>query len=244
MLLMTEKGMFDEEGLEASDGVLRGEVPEEPLPVVEDGLTILVDQRTGQKTGHYLDQRYNRRAGAARARGRRVADVCCYTGGFTLPCLRAGAESVAAVDVSQWALALAAANARANGLDDGRVRFEAADAFRWLEARVEADGTFELLILDPLRFARSARGVAGALRGYRRLNELAVRCLAPRGLLVTCSCTGRVGREMFESVLGEVEVAAGRRIRILERRGQVGDHPVSPTCPETSYLKCLICEMD
>ena len=151
---------------------------------------------------------------------------------------------MAAVDVSQWALALAAANARANGLDDGRVRFEAADAFRWLEARVEADGTFELLILDPLRFARSARGVAGALRGYRRLNELAVRCLAPRGLLVTCSCTGRVGREMFESVLGEVEVAAGRRIRILERRGQVGDHPVSPTCPETSYLKCLICEMD
>ena len=162
MLLMTEKGLFDEEGLEASDGVLRGEVPEEPLPVVEDGLTILVDQRTGQKTGHYLDQRYNRRAGAARARGRRVADVCCYTGGFTLPCLRAGAESVTAVDVSQWALALAAANARANGLDDGRVRFEAADAFRWLEARVEADETFELLILDPLRFARSARGVAPA----------------------------------------------------------------------------------
>jgi 23S rRNA (cytosine1962-C5)-methyltransferase len=241
LLLRTEKGVLEEEGLEARDGLLRGEAPEEPMPVVENGLTFLVDLRTGQKTGYFLDQRDNRVAVARYAAGRRIADVFCYTGGFTLPCLRAGAASVVGVDVSAPAVDLAAANARANGLDDGRVRFEAGDAFKWLEARGEAGERFDMIVLDPPRFARSSRGVPGALRGYRTLNELAVRCLEPGGILVTCSCTGRVTREMFEGVLGEVEVATGRRIRILANHGQAGDHPVSATCPETAYLKCLIC---
>ena len=243
-LLRTEKGVLEEEGLEARDGVLRGEAPEEPLPVVENGLSFLVDLRTGQKTGYFLDQRDNRVAVAALAGGRRVADVFCYTGGFTLPCLRAGAASVVGVDVSAHALELAAANARANGLDDGRVHFEASDAFKWLEARAAAGERFDMVILDPPRFARSSRGVSGALRGYRRLNELAVRCLVPGGVLVTCSCTGRVSREQFTGVLADVETLTGRRIRIVESRGQAGDHPVSPTCPETAYLKCVVCDVE
>jgi 23S rRNA (cytosine1962-C5)-methyltransferase len=244
ILLRTEKGVLEEEGLEARDGLLRGSAPAEPMPIVENGLTFLADLRTGQKTGFFLDQRDNRVTVARYARDRRVADVFCYTGGFTLPCLRAGAASVVGVDVSAGALELAAANVRANGLDDGRVRFEAADAFNWLEARVEAGERFDMVILDPPRFARSSRGVPGALRGYRGLNELAVRCLEPGGILVACSCTGRVTREMFEGVLGEVEVATARRIRILEDRGQAGDHPVSPTCPETAYLKCVVALVD
>ena len=101
-----------------------------------------------------------------------------------------------------------------------------------------------MIVLDPPRFARSTRGVSGALHGYRRLNEAAVRCLVPGGVLVTYSCTGRVSREMFEGVLGEVDVAIGRRIRILESHGQAGDHPVSPTCRETAYLKCLVCSVE
>jgi 23S rRNA (cytosine1962-C5)-methyltransferase len=241
ILLRTEKGVLEEEGLEARDGLLRGEAPEEPIPVVENGLTFLVDLRTGQKTGYFLDQRDNRVAVARYAAGRRIADVFCYTGGFSLPCLRAGAASVIGVDVSASAVELAMANARANGLDDGRVRFEAGDAFKWLEARVEAGERFDMIILDPPRFARSSRGVPGALRGYRGLNELAVRCLEPGGILVTCSCTGRVTRDMFEGVLAEVEVATTRRIRIVEHRGQAADHAVSPTCTETEYLKCLLC---
>jgi 23S rRNA (cytosine1962-C5)-methyltransferase len=101
-----------------------------------------------------------------------------------------------------------------------------------------------MIVLDPPRFARSGRGVAGALRGYYGLNDLAVRCLNPGGVLVTCSCTGRVTREMFGDVLAQVEVTSGRRIRIVESRGQAADHPVSATCPETAYLKCLVCAVE
>jgi len=244
VLLRTEKGMLEEEGLEATDGPLRGTAPEEPVPVVENGLTFLVDLRTGQKTGYFLDQRENRRAIAPFAARRSVADLFCYTGGFTLPCLRAGAASVAAVDMSERAIGLARANASANGLDDGRVSFEVSDAFKWLEARVAEGARFDMIVLDPPRFARSGRGVASALRGYHGLNDLAVRCLNPGGVLVTCSCTGRVTREMFGHVLAQVEVTTGRRIRILESRGQAADHPVSPTCPETAYLKCLVCAVE
>ena len=244
VMLRTEKGMLEEEGLEATDGLLRGSAPEEPVAVVENGLSFLVDLRTGQKTGYFLDQRDNRRAVAPLAAGRRVADLFCYTGGFTLPLLRAGAASVVAVDVSQRAVELARANARANGLDGGRVHFEVSDAFKWLEARAGEGVTYDMIVLDPPRFARSGRGVAGALRGYHGLNELAVRCLEPGGILVTCSCTGRVTRDMFQDVLGQVETSTGRRIRILDARGQAPDHPVSPTCPETAYLKCLVCAVD
>jgi 23S rRNA (cytosine1962-C5)-methyltransferase len=244
VLLRTEKGMLEEEGLEATDGVLRGSAPEAPIPVVENGLTFLVDLRTGQKTGYFLDQRDNRRAIAPYAARRSVADLFCYTGGFTLPCLRAGAASVVAVDMSERAIGLARANAAANGLDDGRVTFEVSDAFKWLEARVQEGARFDMIVLDPPRFARSGRGVASALRGYHSLNDLAVRCLNPGGVLVTCSCTGRVTREMFGDVLAEVEVTTGRRIRVLESRGQAGDHLVSSTCPETAYLKCLVCAVE
>ena len=243
-LLRTEKGVLEEEGLEARDGVLRGAAPDEPMPVVESGLTFLVDLRTGQKTGYFLDQRDNRRAVAALAAGRRVADVFCYSGGFTLPMLRAGAASVVGVDGSAPAVELAGANVRANGLDDGRASFVVGDAFKWLQGQAEAGERYDLIVLDPPRFARSTRGVPGALRGYRGLNELAVRCLVPGGILVTCSCTGRVSREQFEGVLAEVEAISGRRIRVLESRGQAADHPVSPTCPETAYLKCLICAVE
>ncbi len=242
--LRTEKGILEEEGLELSDGLLRGREPDGPLTLVENGLRYRVDVRTGQKTGFYLDQRENRVRAAAFAPGRRAADVCCYTGGFTLPLLRAGAASVVGVDVSSAALALARDNLAENGLDDERAELVEANAFAWLEDQAEAGERYGLVVLDPPRFARSTRGVAQALRGYRRLNELALRCLDPGGVLVTCSCTGRVSRDDFVGVLGQVEEATGRRLRILDSRGQGGDHPVSPTCPETAYLKCLVCAVE
>jgi 23S rRNA (cytosine1962-C5)-methyltransferase len=242
--LRTEKGILEEEGLELVDGRLRGDEPEEPIPVEEASLTYLVDLRIGQKTGFFLDHRLNRARAAAFAPGRRVADVFCYTGGFTLPLLRAGAASVVGVDVSAPALELARRNAAENGLDGPRLELVRSDAFRWLEARAEAGEAFDMVVLDPPRFARSSRGVAQALRGYAGLNELALRCLRPGGILVTCSCTGRVTREAFTSALATAESRTGRRIRVLESRGQGPDHPVSPTCPETEYLKCLICAVE
>jgi 23S rRNA (cytosine1962-C5)-methyltransferase len=242
--LRTEKGILEEEGLEVEDGLLRGEASEDAISVEEGGNTYLVDVRVGQKTGFFLDHRENRARAASFAAGRRVADVFCYTGGFTLPLLRAGAASVVGVDVSAGALELARRNLTANGLDRAPAELVRTDAFRWLEASGASGDAYDMIVLDPPRFARSTRGVAQALRGYATLNELAVRCLRPGGILITCSCTGRVTRESFVSVLAAVESRVGRRIRILENRGQAADHPVSPTCPETEYLKCLICRVE
>jgi len=239
--LRTEKGILEEEGLQISDGPLRGEVPEGGVVIEQNDVIYEVDLRTGQKTGLFLDQRENRTRVGAYAAGRRVADVFCYSGGFTLPLLKGGAASVVAVDVSRSALDLAQKNVAANGLDGAPVEFVQSDAFRWLEGRAEAGETYDMIVLDPPRFARSSRGVAQAVRGYTGLNELAVRCLEPGGILVTCSCTGRVSRDDFVQILASVETRTGRRIRILENRGQAPDHPVSPTCPETEYLKCLVC---
>lgn len=243
ILLRTEKGIGEEEGLEIRDQVLRGEPPEGPVLLPDGDLRFQADLRAGQKTGFYLDQRENRRRVAAWGEGRRVADVCCYTGGFGLHLARAGARSVVGVDVSTSTLELARENARINGVED-RVRWEKADAFRWLDGEAKAGRSYDLIVLDPPRFARSRRGVAGALRGYARLNEGALRILEPGGILVTCSCTGRVSRDQFLQVLAGVAERTGRRLRLLEVRGQPPDHPVDPSCPETAYLKCLILEAE
>ena len=241
IVLRTEKGILDEEGLEISDGPIWGEVPEGPIEILENDLSYSVDLRTGQKTGYYLDQRDNRIRAAGYAAGKRVADICCYSGGFSLPLLRAGATSLVGVDVSAGALELAQINLTRNQLDDGRAQWVKADAPKWMAQAFDEGQRFEMVVLDPPRFARSARGVNGALKGYANWNEAAVRILEPNGILVTHSCTGRVQREQFIQILSEVERRTGRRIRILEMHGQPGDHPVAPTCPESEYLKCLIC---
>lgn len=249
ILLRTEKGVLEEEGLELSDGVLRGQGPDAPVTILdawEDGadpLAFRADLRTGQKTGFYLDQRLNRRAVARWAAGRRVADLCCYSGGFALHAARAGATSVVGVDVSAAALELARENAALNGLDP-LTRWEKGDALGWLRAEAEAGRSHDLVVLDPPRFARSRRGVAGALRGYARLNEAAVRVLEPGGLLATFSCSGRVEREAFVGVMAGASARTGRRLRILESYGQPADHPVDPNTPETAYLKGLLLRVE
>lgn len=243
IVLRTEKGIGEEEGLELRDGLVRGEPPPEPLWVTEDGLSLAVDPGTGQKTGFYLDQRDTRRRVAPFGKDRRVADVCCYTGGFSLALARAGARSVVGVDVSAAALELAALNAEANGVAD-RVRFVRSDAVRWMDEEAVAGRRYDLVVLDPPRFARSRKGIPSALKGYARLNEAAVHCLAPGGILLTCSCSGRVTREDFQGVLADVSSRTGRSIQLLEVGGQAPDHPVSASCPESSYLKAVLARVE
>jgi len=243
IMLRTEKGILEEEGLELTDGILRGKEPEGPVPLVDGPLRMLADLRTGQKTGFYLDQRWNRRAVAKWAEGRRAADVCTYSGGFALHLARAGAASVVGVDVSASALDLAAEHAKLNDMED-RLRWVRSDAAKWLESEVAEGRSYDLIVLDPPRFARSRRGVPGALRGYGRLNEAAVRILEPGGILATFSCSGRVTREAFAGVLAEVAGRTGRRLRILESLGQPADHPVDPNTPETAYLKGFILQVE
>jgi len=236
--LRTERGIGKLEGLDLHDGPLWGQVPVEPVVIEEDGLRFLVNLAEGQKTGFYLDQRDNRRAVARLATGRRVLDAFCYTGGFGLHAARAGADEVLGIDVSEPALALARENARVNGLV--QASFVRDDVFDQLAALTTAGRRLDLVILDPPKFARARHAVDEALRGYRRLQTLALRLLDPDGILVTCCCSGLISAGMLDDLLAQVAVEERREVQILEHRGQAPDHPVSVACLESSYLKCLI----
>jgi 23S rRNA (cytosine1962-C5)-methyltransferase len=236
--LRTERGIGRLEGLELQDGPLRGQVPTEPIIIEEDGLRFLVHLAEGQKTGFYLDQRENRRAVARLAPGRRVLDAFCYTGGFGLHAARAGAREVLGVDVSEPALALARENARLNGFSN--LMFVGAEVFTHLGALQQSGERFGLIVLDPPKFARSRNALEEALRGYRRLQKLALQLLEPDGFLVTCCCSGLITVSMLDDLLAQLTAEERREVQILERRGQAPDHPVSAVCPESNYLKCII----
>lgn len=239
--LRTERGIGQLEGLEIQDGPLAGHVPEDPIVIDEHGTRFLVHLAEGQKTGFYLDQRDNRQAVARLAAGRAVLDAFCYTGGFGLTTARAGASSVRGVDVSEPALKLARANAELNGL--AQAEFVRADVFSYLADRVEAGERFGMVVLDPPKFARTQHAVEDALRGYRRLQTLALRLLERDGILVTCCCSGLVSVDMLVDLLAQLAAEERREVQILERRGQAADHPVAVACLETNYLKCLICRV-
>lgn len=238
--LRTERGVGQLEGLELHDGPLWGEVPDGPVEIVEDGLTFLVNVREGQKTGAYLDQRLNRKAVADYCVGRSVLDCFCYGGGFSLYAARAGAAAVEGLDVSEPALQLARRNAERNGLT---ATFTKAEIFDELAARAERGDRYGVVVLDPPKFARSRQAVPEALRGYQRLQSLAVKLLEPDGVLVMCCCSGLIDFAMLEDVLARVAVERRRFVQILERRGPSPDHPVAVTCPESGYLKCLMCRV-
>ena len=241
--LRTEKGIGESEGLEVSDGLVRGAEPPRPLFIEEHGIRYGLDVVQGQKTGFYLDQRKNRAAAARSIAGGRVLDLFCYTGAFGITALKAGgAREVLGVDVSEPALALAAANAELNGVAE-HMRFEKGKAFDVLERLASEGQQFDAVILDPPKMTRHRAGLEQALRGYFSLNRLALDVLRPGGVLVTCSCSGLVSRSDFEGVLATVATRSGRTIQILEARGQAADHPVSVQCPETAYLKCFICRV-
>lgn len=243
IMLRTEKGMAEEEGLVLRDGPLRGSPPEVPIEIVEGGLRFAVDLRTGQKTGFYLDQRSNRARVSAYAAGRTVADVCSYSGGFSVAVACARAEAVTAVDASAPALELARANADRNGVSD-RVETVRANAFDWLAEQGGGGRRFGMVVLDPPRFARSRRGVKSALQAYQTLNALALGCLEPGGVLATFSCSGRVSESDFQAAVGRAAADSGRPVRLLQRLAQAPDHPVMVTCPQSAYLKGFLCMVE
>jgi 23S rRNA (cytosine1962-C5)-methyltransferase len=239
LLRGAERGLAKLEGLALVDRLVRGTAPSGPIFVHEHGLKFGVDLAEGQKTGYYLDQRDNRHAAAAYARGRRVLDMFCYSGGFAVACAVTGkARSVLAIDSSAKAAALARGNADLNSATT--IAVEAVDAFEKLDALAAAGERFGMVILDPPKFARSRASVDDALRAYHRINRVAVGLLEPGGILVTCSCSGSVSREDFLQMLAGVAQRAARPIQILECRGAAADHPVSASCLEGEYLKCVI----
>jgi 23S rRNA (cytosine1962-C5)-methyltransferase len=239
LLRGAERGLAKLEGLHLADRLVRGSAPDGPIFVAERGLKFGIDLTEGQKTGFYLDQRDNRHAAALYARGRRVLDMFCYSGGFSVACsVLGGAASVLAVDSSAKATALARANADLSGA--ANVTVETADAFEKLDALAAAGERFGMIVLDPPKFARSRAALDDALRAYHRINRVAVGLLEPGGILVTCSCSGSVSREDFLQVLGGVAQRSRRSLQLLECRGAAADHPVSASCLEGEYLKCVI----
>lgn len=236
--LRTEKGIGRLEALALHDGLLWGEPPPADLAIEENGLRFLVNLAEGQKTGYYLDQRDNRSAVARLCGGKRVLDAFCYSGGFGLHAAKAGAAEVLGVDASEAALALARRNAAANGLSN--VAFACDDVFKHLAELAASGRTFDVVILDPPKFARNRAAVPDALKGYRRLHQLALKLLTRDGLLVSCCCTGLIALAELEDLIAQVAMESKRDLQLLERRGPAADHPVAISCRESSYLKCLI----
>jgi 23S rRNA (cytosine1962-C5)-methyltransferase len=242
IFIRTEKGVASAEGIELRDGLYWGEAPDGPAFIEEHGLRYGVDLAEGQKTGFYLDQRDNRRAAAGYFHKRRVLDMFCYSGAFSLNAsVHGGAREVLGYDTSAKAVALARANAELNGVSN--VHFEAGDGFQVLESLAAAGEQFGAVVLDPPKFARRRGSVDDALRAYHRLNRLATAVLEPGGVLVTCSCSGHVTREDFLYMLLGVAEQSGREIQVLEMRGAAADHPLAVTCLEGEYLKCFICRV-
>lgn len=240
IVVRTERGMTQAEGLELRDGPCWGQMPDGPVTIHENGLRWQVDLLEGQKTGFYLDQRENRRAVAAYLRSRRVLDMFCYTGGFSLAAsVRGGAAEVLAFDSSQKAVELARANAELNAV--ANVAFDTGDAFETLKSLATAGERFGAVILDPPKFARTRGAREEALRAYHWLNRTALGLLEPGGILVTCSCSGLVSREDFLDVLTGAAQQAHRHVQVLQQRGASPDHPVPVNCRESEYLKCFVC---
>ncbi len=230
------------EGLGPAQGVLCGEEPPVPLMVAEDGLTLAVDVKGGQKTGCFLDQRENRAATALFARDAEVLDAFCYTGGFALHCLAQGAKSALLVDSSAGALAGARVNLSLNRFSD-RAEQVQGDVFEVLRTLHGQGRCFDLVILDPPRLAPTRAQAEKAARAYKDANLWAMRLLRPGGMLATFSCSGGVDAAFFTQAVAWAALDAGREVRIVRRLGQPADHPVLLSFPESEYLKGLVCRV-
>lgn len=216
------------------DGFLRGEAGSDTLQ--EYGHLFKVDWVGGQKTGFFLDQRDNRKLLAQFVRDKKVLNTFCYTGGFSIYALQAGARQVDSVDVSAAAMALTDENVALNNAQD-RHRSYTADVLSFFKT---TDDDYEVMVVDPPAFAKSMKKRHNAVQGYKRLNALALSRIKSGGILFTFSCSQVVGRQLFQDTIVAAALEAGRKIRIMQRLGQPADHPVSLFHPEGSYLKGLV----
>ena len=231
------------EGLKQATGVLWGEAPPERIDILENGRRYRVDVLTGHKTGFYLDQRDNRSKVAASAKGRRVLNCFSYTGGFAVAALIGGARQVTNVDTSATVLALARENIALNGLDDARVDYIDQDVFTYLRSCHAASEKFDLIVLDPPKFVKSKSDLKRGARGYKDINRLAFELLGSGGILFTFSCSGLMPPDLFQKIVADAALDAGRPAVIQHVLHQAPDHPTALAFPEGSYLNGLVCRV-
>lgn len=230
------------EGLKETTGLLLGETPPDLVEILENNHRFWVDIQHGHKTGFYLDQRENRQICADFVQpGMQVMNLFSYTGGFSVYAYAAGAETVISVDASHAALELADQNLALNGFSDTPLL--AGDVFEVLRDYRREGQTFDMIILDPPKFAKSSQNLESALRGYKDINFLAWQLLKPNGILMTFSCSGLVAADLFRKVVFGALEDAGRDAQVLRQLEAPPDHPVALTFPEGAYLKGLLCRV-
>ena len=228
-----------EEGLEAEEGILYGDLPEEPIEIGENGLRFLVSPKEGQKTGFFLDQREMRRWIRELAHNKRVLNCFSYTGGFSVYAASGGASQVDSVDISSVAIEGAKKNMALNGFQGAAYSYFTEDVFHFLR---EKPLDYDLLILDPPAFAKKQKDLIPACRGYKEINRLAMQKMPKGALLLTCSCSYHVNEDLFQKVLFQASVEAGKEMKILGRHRLAPDHPINLCHPEGNYIKSfLVC---
>jgi 23S rRNA (cytosine1962-C5)-methyltransferase len=233
----------DHEGLETQNIVLAGNHPPDRVEVKENGIRYNINIAEGQKSGFYCDQRDNRKIVASHAKGKKVLDCFCYTGGFTLNCLENGAASVTLVDSSMPAIDTLKENIVLNGFDTAKITAIPSDVNKQLRKFKEDAELFDLIVLDPPKYAPSRSALDKASRAYKDLNRLAMLLLTPGGLLATYSCSGAMNMETFKQVIAWAALDAGKKVQFIHQFCQPEDHPVRASFPEGEYLKGLLCRV-
>lgn len=229
------------EGLELTQGHVVGDEPPALLPIQEHGMSLLVDIKEGHKTGFYLDQRDSRLAARNYAAGRNVLNCFSYTGAFAVSALMGGCTKVTNVDTSQAALDVARQNVELNKLDLSKAEFVREDVFQLLRKYRTEGQHFDMIVMDPPKFVENKNQLASACRGYKDINMLALQLLRPGGILLSFSCSGLLPTDLFQKILADAALDAGREIQFVEQFRQAADHPVTGAYPEGLYLKGFAC---
>lgn len=231
------------EGLPLAQGLVLGDEPPTLLPIREHGMQILVDIKEGHKTGFYLDQRDSRLAARRFSANAKVLNCFSYTGAFAVSALMGGCEHVISVDTSQAALDVARQNVELNQLDLSKAEFVRDDVFQLLRKYRDEGRKFDLIIMDPPKFVENKSQLAGACRGYKDINMLAMNLLNSGGILLSFSCSGLMPIELFQKILADAAIDAGRDVQFIEQYRQAADHPVIASYPEGLYLKGFACRV-
>lgn len=231
------------EGLPLAQGLVLGDEPPALLPIREHGMQILVDIKEGHKTGFYLDQRDSRLAARRFSANAKVLNCFSYTGAFAVSALMGGCEHVISVDTSQAALDVARQNVELNQLDLSKAEFVRDDVFQLLRKYRDEGRKFDLIIMDPPKFVENKSQLAGACRGYKDINMLAMNLLNSGGVLLSFSCSGLMPIELFQKILADAAIDAGRDVQFIEQYRQAADHPVIASYPEGLYLKGFACRV-
>lgn len=231
------------EGLPLAQGPISGELPPDQLVLEEHGMKLWVDIKQGHKTGYYLDQRDSRFATRAYAKDKRVLNCFSYTGGFAISALMGGCRQVVSVDTSQEALDIARQNVSLNQLDLSKAEFIRDDVFKLLRRYRDQGEKFDVIVMDPPKFVENKNQLTGACRGYKDINMLACQLLNPGGILLTFSCSGLMSQELFQKIIADAALDAGRDVQFVEQFRQAADHPVSAAYPEGLYLKGYACRV-